>query len=140
MPGHLLALAFGSLTLTAATSAQTTDHVDSIMQRYAGSVPGASLLVLKNGKTIVRRSYGMADLEAGTKATPATNYRLASVTKQFTAAAILLLVQDHKLSLADPVRRWLPSRPKDGSFEPFTSGSAPRGPLRRHSPGSVLHG
>jgi len=111
MPGHLLALAFGSLTLTAATSAQTTDHVDSIMQRYAGSVPGASLLVLKNGKAIVRRSYGMADLEAGTKATPATNYRLASVTKQFTAAAILLLVQDHKLSLADPVRRWLPSLP-----------------------------
>src|SRR6476659_6794795 len=109
MPGHLLALAFGSLTMTAAPSAQTMDHVDSIMQRYAGSVPGASILVLKDGKAIVRRSYGMADLEEGTKATPATNYRLASVTKQFTAAAILLLAQDHKLPLADPVRRWLPS-------------------------------
>ena len=111
MTGHLIALAFGSLTLTASTSAQTIDRVDSIMQRYSGPVPGASLLVLKNGKPVVRRSYGMADLEAKTKATPATNYRLASVTKQFTAAAILLLAQDQKLSLTDPVRRWLPSLP-----------------------------
>jgi CubicO group peptidase (beta-lactamase class C family) len=112
MPIRLPALAFALTTLTAPSSAQTIDRVDSIMTRYSGSVPGASLLVIRDGKPAVRRAYGLADLEKGTKATPATNYRLASVTKQFTAAAILLLAQDKKLSLDDPVKRWLPSLPK----------------------------
>ena len=93
-----------------------TDHnregaIDALMQRYQGEVPGASLLVLKDGEAVVRRGYGLSDLEQGTEAGPATNYRLASVSKQFTAAAILLLAQDGKLSLEDPVRRWLPSLP-----------------------------
>jgi CubicO group peptidase (beta-lactamase class C family) len=53
----------------------------------------------------------MADLEHGIAATPATNYRLASMTKQFTAAAILLLAEDGRVSLDDPIRKWLPSLP-----------------------------
>ena len=53
----------------------------------------------------------MADLEKKIAATPQTNYRLASVTKQFTATAILLLYQDSKLSLDDRIKRWLPSLP-----------------------------
>ncbi len=81
------------------------------MDAYQGSVPGASVLVLQNGEPVVRRAYGMADLENGVAATPATNYRLASVTKQFTAAAILLLAEDGRLALDDPLRRWLPSLP-----------------------------
>ncbi|WP_343226745.1 serine hydrolase domain-containing protein [Luteimonas sp. 8-5] len=85
--------------------------VDSLMQRYQGLGPGASLLVLRDGEAVVRRGYGLSDLEAGTEAGPATNYRLASVSKQFTAAAVLLLAQDGKLSIDDPVRRWLPSLP-----------------------------
>jgi len=60
------------------------------MGPYQGSVPGASVLVIREGRTLFRRAYGMADLEHHIAATPATNYRLASVTKQFTAAAILL--------------------------------------------------
>ena len=88
------------------------DPIDLAMARYAGDVPGASLLVLKDGKAIVRRSYGLANLEDGDKATPATNYRLASVSKQFTAAAILLLAENGRLNLDDPVRRWLPSLPE----------------------------
>jgi CubicO group peptidase (beta-lactamase class C family) len=89
------------------------DATDTLMQRYAGDVPGASLLVIKDGKPIVRRGYGMADMEHHVPATPATNYRLASVSKQFTAAAILLLAEDGKLKLDDPVRRWLPSLPEN---------------------------
>src|SRR5690606_22283105 len=50
-------------------------------------------------------------VEQGIAASPATNYRLASVTKQFTAAAILLLAEDGKLGLDDPIGRWLPSLP-----------------------------
>jgi len=79
------------------------------MGPYQGSVPGASVLVIREGRTLFRRAYGMADLEHHIAATPATNYRLASVTKQFTAAAILLLAQEKRLSLDDPLRKWLPS-------------------------------
>jgi CubicO group peptidase (beta-lactamase class C family) len=92
--------------------------IDSLMQAYQGEVPGASVLVMLDGKAVVRKSYGLADLEARRAATPATNYRLASVTKQFTAAAILLLAEDGRLDLDDHVRRWLPTLPP--SNEPIT--------------------
>ena len=87
------------------------NEIDALMQRYDGAVPSASVLVVENGKAVVRRSYGFADLGNNVRATPATNYRLASVTKQFTAASILLLAQDGKLSLDDRVKKWLPSLP-----------------------------
>lgn len=85
--------------------------VDTLMQHYAGDVPGASLLVVKDGVPVVRKAYGYADLEHGVAATPATDYRLASVSKQFTAAAILLLHEDGKLDLDDSIRHWLPELP-----------------------------
>jgi CubicO group peptidase (beta-lactamase class C family) len=85
------------------------------MQRYVGDVPGASLLVVRNGEAVVRRSYGLANLEERIPATPLTNYRLASVTKQFTAAAILLLVEEGKLQLDDSLRKWLPTLPEVAS-------------------------
>ena len=85
--------------------------IEHLMQRYEGDVPGASLLVLHDGEARVHRGYGRSDLEQHTEAGAATNYRLASVSKQFTAAAILLLAQDGKLSIDDPVKRWLPSLP-----------------------------
>jgi len=81
------------------------------MQDYTGAVPGASVLVLRDGVPVFRRAYGLADLEQHVAATPATNYRLASMTKQFTAAAVLALTDDGRLSLTDPVRKWLPSLP-----------------------------
>ncbi len=85
--------------------------IDALMRAYDGDVPGASVLVIHDGQSLLRRGYGLADLEAGIAATPRTNYRLASVSKQFTAAAILLLAQDGALSIDDPVRRWLPGLP-----------------------------
>ena len=87
------------------------DEVDALMKRYTGEVPGASLLVVRDGRPVVHRSYGQSNLEDRIAATPETNYRLASVTKQFTAAAILLLVEDEKLSLDDRLKKWLPSLP-----------------------------
>jgi CubicO group peptidase (beta-lactamase class C family) len=86
-------------------------RIDELMRAYHGAVPGASLVVLHDGVPIVRRAYGLSDVEQDTAATPATNYRLASMSKQFTAAAILLLAEDGRLSLDDPVRRWLPTLP-----------------------------
>ena len=87
-------------------------RVDQLMSRYDGTVPGASLLIVRDGKPLVRRSYGFANLEEKIPATPATNYRLASVTKQFTAACILLLAEDGKLGLDDSLEHWLPSLPE----------------------------
>lgn len=86
-------------------------EVNELMSRYAGDLPGASLLVIKDGTPVIRRGFGYANLEEHIKAGPETNYRLASVTKQFTAACILLLKQDGKLKLTDPVRKWLPELP-----------------------------
>ena len=88
-----------------------TGKVDAMMDSYAGDAPGASVLVLRDGVPLLRKAYGLADREQRIAATPATNYRLASVTKQFTAAAILLLVEEGRMTLDDSVRRWLPSLP-----------------------------
>ncbi|MDP9191045.1 MAG: beta-lactamase family protein [Acidobacteriota bacterium] len=85
--------------------------VDALMRDYDGAVPGASLLVIRDGSPIVRRAYGLADVENGLQTTPATNYRLASVTKQFTATAIRRLAEEGKLTIDDRVRQWLPSLP-----------------------------
>ncbi|HET9819780.1 MAG TPA: serine hydrolase domain-containing protein, partial [Rhodanobacteraceae bacterium] len=111
-PFAFLALACLSLTAVAAQpQAPYQARIDALMSRYAGDVPGASLLVVRDGKPIIERGYGYANLEGHVKAGPETNYRLASVTKQFTAASILLLKQDGKLKLTDSVRKWLPELP-----------------------------
>lgn len=86
-------------------------QIDRLMSRYDGPGPGASLLILRDGRPFIRRSYGFSNLEQRAAAEPSTNYRLASVSKQFTAAAILLLAEDGKLGVDDPLRQWLPSLP-----------------------------
>ena len=88
-----------------------TDPVDAIMADYTGNGPGAAVLVLRDGEPVVRRGYGLADVAAGTPVTPDTNFRLASVSKAFTAATVLLLAEDGLVQLDDPVRKWLPSLP-----------------------------
>jgi CubicO group peptidase (beta-lactamase class C family) len=86
-------------------------RAEAVLEPYTGRVPAASLLVLKEGRVLLGESRGFADLEAGRPAASDTHYRLASVSKQFTAMAVLLLVQDGVLSLEDPIGKWLPSLP-----------------------------
>lgn len=88
------------------------DPIDVIMADYDGNVPGAAVLVLRDGQPVVRRGYGLADVETGTPVTAQTNFRLASVSKAFTAATVLLLAEDGLVALDDPVRKWLPSLPE----------------------------
>lgn len=76
--------------------------------------PGASVVVIKDGEVAYMHSYGLADVEAGVRASPSTDYRLASLTKQFTATAIMLLVQDGKLDYDDRVIDILPGFPAYG--------------------------
>lgn len=114
-PSRLLPCLLTALTLLLTACAhpiRNPDPIDLAMRRYAGDVPGASLLVVRDGEVLVRRSYGLADLDTRDAATPSTDYRLASVSKQFTAAAILLLVEQGRLSLDDRLRRWLPELPE----------------------------
>jgi CubicO group peptidase (beta-lactamase class C family) len=93
----------------------TTDDlrfVDSLFTAYSGTmVPGASVVVISDGRVAVRRAYGMADLERRVAATPETDYRLASVSKQFTAMAVMLLVKDGKVRYDQAVRELLPELP-----------------------------
>ena len=100
-----------AMMATGAHAATREETINAWMRDYTGQVPGASVLVLEGGDAVFQRSYGLADLEAGVASSPATNYRLASVSKQFTAASVLLLVEDGVLTLDDRVRRWLPTLP-----------------------------
>jgi CubicO group peptidase (beta-lactamase class C family) len=112
MRSYFLLISMISLSTGCATLANSPgNEVDTLMSRYDGAVPGASLLVIQDGKSVVQRGYGLSDMELDIEAGPTTNYRLASVTKQFTASAILLLAEDGKLTLDDRLRRWLPSLP-----------------------------
>ena len=97
--------------VTAPESPMPDAAIERLMQRYEGDVPGATLLVMHDGEAKVHRGFGRSDLERQVEAGPATNYRLASVSKQFTAAAILLLAQEGRLSIDDRVRKWLPTLP-----------------------------
>ena len=73
--------------------------------------PGASALLIRNRQTLVAAGWGMADLAAGVSATSATRYRLASVSKQFTAFAVMLLVERGRLQLDDPIARYFDHAP-----------------------------
>ena len=70
--------------------------------------PGTAVLVMVDGEPVLRKGYGMADLEKGVKVTPDTIFRIASITKQFTAIAVLQLVQEGKVSLTDPITKYVP--------------------------------
>ena len=85
--------------------------VDDLFAAYSGPAPGASVVVIRDGRVIVRAAYGMADIERHSAATPETDYRLASLTKQFTATAVMLLVKDGKLHYDQPIRDFLPELP-----------------------------
>ena len=90
----------------------TRPVIDSLFSRFAKpGMPGASVLVVRHDSVLLRESFGLADVEGHVAATPATNYRLASLSKQFTATTIALLARDGALSLDAKVRDLLPELP-----------------------------
>jgi CubicO group peptidase (beta-lactamase class C family) len=95
-----------------ATAGGRLPDIDALFADYTGpAVPGASVVVIRDGRVILRRAYGMADLERHVAASPETVYRLASVSKQFTAMAIMLLAQGGKIRYDQPIREILPEIP-----------------------------
>ena len=90
--------------------ADVQQKVDQVAQSALDQtgVPSASVAVVENGQIVYTHAYGQARLEPAEAATPAMRYSIGSISKQFTAAAILLLEQEGKLSISDPVSKYLP--------------------------------
>ena len=99
----------------AAPAGSPSARVDELFQKMDSTVtPGCALAVVKDGRVLYERGYGMADLDHNVPITPATVFHVASMSKQFTAASIVLLAQEGKLSLDDPVRKYIPELPDFG--------------------------
>ena len=92
------------------------DYIRTEMQRRR--IPGLALAVVRNGEVVKLKGYGMANLELDAPVTPDTVFELASVTKQFTATAIMLLAEEGKLKLDDPISLRLSGTP--GSWKAIT--------------------
>ena len=107
-------LVYASAGLSA--QAGVTARIDAIVEApiKSGQVAGASVAVVKGGETIVDKAYGFADLELDVPTPRGATYEIGSVTKQFTAAAILLLAEDGKLALDDELTKFLPDYPLQG--------------------------
>lgn len=89
--------------------------MDSLFEKYdLPNSPGASVAVIKDGKIIFEKRYGLADLEDNIPVKPNTNFRLASVTKQFTATAVLLLIERGKLKFDETLTDIYPNFPDYG--------------------------
>ena len=120
-------LAFGTaaLVFALATASSTTlaQHIvgtrdaralraDSVFQRFDRTdSPGCALGVYQDGKVLYARGYGMASLEHGIALTPRSVLDVGSISKQFTAMAILMLQKEGKLSIDDPIRKYIPEMP-----------------------------
>jgi CubicO group peptidase (beta-lactamase class C family) len=113
-----LLVSFAFITLLVGTPANAQEdkigEIDKIFSWTKPDAPGCAVAVSQNGKLIANRAYGSADLERDVPITPNTVFDAASVSKQFVAAAVLLLVEDGKLSLTEDIRKYIPQLPDYG--------------------------
>jgi CubicO group peptidase (beta-lactamase class C family) len=110
-------VALAGLGVVATVQSQRSEaqpQVDAIFKRWTSTTPGCAVGAMVKGQPAVRRAYGMADLEHDVAIDPDTIFEAGSVSKQFTAFAVLLLARDGKLSLDDPVRKYIPELPDFG--------------------------
>ena len=112
LPTHILLLAAAFIAQANRLVAQT-DRVDDVItaEMRRQNIPGLSLAVLEGGRIIKAKGYGVADIARQTPATPKTVYKIASVSKQFIATGIMLLVQERRLGIDDPIGKFLDGAP-----------------------------
>jgi CubicO group peptidase (beta-lactamase class C family) len=103
-----------TLSAQSSPATDTTAMVDALFAGWTTSSPGCAVAVGRDGRVVLARGYGMANLEYDVAITPATIFEAGSVSKQFTAAAVVLLALDGRLSLEDPVRKHVPELPPYG--------------------------
>jgi CubicO group peptidase (beta-lactamase class C family) len=113
LSGALCAALFAQAVIDA--PAVPASKIDAVFSRWNSETPGCAVGVSQGGKSVLQKSYGMADLEHDVPNTPETIFEAGSVSKQFTAAAVLLLAQEGKLSLDDPARKYIPELPDYGA-------------------------
>lgn len=95
------------------TSARSDEIDDYIAERMKDAkIPGLSVAVVKDGEVLLAKGYGLADVELEARATAATVYEIGSITKQFTATAVMMLVEEGKLGLDDPITKYLDDLPE----------------------------
>lgn len=94
-----------------AQSNDTTREIDQIFAQYHNAMPGVAIAVTVDGKLRYNKAFGLSNLETPLPNTTETIFECGSVSKQFTAAAVLLLVQEGKLSLNDDIRKYIPELP-----------------------------
>ena len=97
-----------------AVAANLDDIKALLSSTYADNRPGASVIIVDNGEIMHEAGYGLANVEHGIPIMPETIFRVGSITKQFTAAAIMLLQQRGELSVDDPIEKYLPDYPTHG--------------------------
>lgn len=121
IPGLFTLLLSASVAAFAGTvdssKADDTSLIDTIVHKAgydSPDAPGLSVIVIRDGKILTKKAYGLADVEAKTLNTTRTNFRLASVTKQFTAMAILILIKQGKLRLDSRLTDFFPEFPAYG--------------------------
>jgi len=105
----VIALLIASYASISAKADKIDDYVAAQMQQL--HIPGLSLAIVRDGRIIKAQGYGFANLELKAQATKETVYEIGSNTKQFTAAAIMMLVQDGKVHLEDPITKYFPEAP-----------------------------
>ena len=103
-----------ALLLPVAAHASLEDAKAFLEGTYDPNRPGASVIVMQDGEIVHQAGYGLANVEWGIPITPDTVFRVGSVTKQFTGAAIMLLEQRGLLSVDDPIDQYLPDYPTHG--------------------------
>ncbi len=115
LAGLLLAAAL-TAGVGATQTGGTARAIDDLMSAaYPPDQPGAAVLVMKDGEVLLRKAYGLANLELQVPLQPDHVFALASLSKPFTAAAILKLAEDGKLSLQDDITKFLPAYPTHGA-------------------------
>jgi len=89
------------------------DVIDTYIetQMRALHIPGVSLAVVRDGRIVKAKGYGLANIEANSAATPKTVYEIGSLTKQFTATAVMMLIEERKVSLDDKITKYFPDAP-----------------------------
>jgi hypothetical protein len=120
-------------------------EVDAYVQAQMATqhIPGLTLVVTLNGQPALEKGYGVGNIASSTPVTPATVFRIGSITKQFTATAIMLLVQDGRISLDDKVSRYQRTAPASWNaisirhLLQHTSGLQRDLPESRRGPGQV---
>jgi CubicO group peptidase (beta-lactamase class C family) len=119
-------------------------ELDSLIaQRYPNVSPGCEILVMKKGDTLYRKAYGLANMELNVPMRPEMIFRIGSITKQYTAVAILQLVEQGKISLQDSIQKFITEFPNKGqtitigNLLTHTSGISDYGALDFHIPNAI---